>query len=94
MPCRLPFLWGLNDLPGAVAPYSPHRLVSGRDPIGFGDIPPPPPPTVDTGVEDATEYFRKAQGERQLVQTKLTDPCQGVLGVPQKTPISAVSGGR
>ena len=33
----LPFaLWGLNDLPGPIAPYSPHRLVFGRDPIGFG----------------------------------------------------------
>ena len=33
-------LWGLNDLPGAVAPYSPQRLVFGRDPIGVGDLPP------------------------------------------------------
>ena len=30
-------LWGLNDLPGAVTPYSPHRLVFGCDPIGVGD---------------------------------------------------------
>ena len=31
----LPFaLLGLNDLPGPTAPYSPHRLVFGRDPIG------------------------------------------------------------
>ena len=37
----LPFaLWGLNDLPGPIAPYSPHRLVFGRDPIGFGEVPP------------------------------------------------------
>ena len=32
-------LWGLNDLPGPVTPYSPHRLVFGRDPIGVGDLP-------------------------------------------------------
>ena len=47
----LPFaLWGLNDLLGPIAPYSPHRLVFGRDPIGFGEV---TPLTVDTGVEDA-----------------------------------------
>ena len=67
----LPFaLWGLNDLPGPIAPDSPHRLVFGRDPIGFGEV---PPLTVDTGVEDATEYFRRAQDERQLIQSKLVD---------------------
>ena len=33
-------LWGLNDLPGLVAPYSPHRLVVGRDPVGFLEVPP------------------------------------------------------
>ena len=38
--------------------------------IGFGEV---PPLTVDTGVEDATEYFRKAQDECQLVQSKLVD---------------------
>ena len=36
-------LWGLNDLPGLVAPYSPHRLVFGRDPVGFGEVPPTVP---------------------------------------------------
>jgi transposase InsO family protein len=66
----LPFaLWGLNDLPGAVAPYSPHRLVFGRDPIGFGEV---PPLTTDTGIEDATEYFTRIGKERQLVHDKLT----------------------
>ena len=67
----LPFaLWGLNDLPGPVAPYSPHRLVFGRDPIRFGEV---PPLTVDTWVEDATEYFRRAKDERQLIPSKLVD---------------------
>ena len=28
---------------------------------------------MDTGVEDATEYFRMDQDERQLIQTKLAD---------------------
>ena len=67
----LPFaLWGLNDLSGPIAPYAPHWLVFGRDPIGFGEV---PPLTVHTGVEDATEYFRRAQEERQLIQSKLVD---------------------
>ena len=30
-------LWALNDLPGAVSGYSPHRLIFGRDPVGWGD---------------------------------------------------------
>ena len=63
-------LWGLNDLPGPIAPYSPQRLVFGRDPIGFGEV---PPLTVDTEVEDATEYFRRAHDEHQLIQSKLVD---------------------
>ena len=29
--------WGLNDLTGALAPYSPHSLLFGRDPNGFAD---------------------------------------------------------
>ena len=62
----LPFaLCSLNDLSGPIAPYSPHWLFFDRDPIGFGEV---PPLTVDTGVEDATEYFRRAQGKRQLIQ--------------------------
>ena len=44
-------LWGLNDLLGAVAPYSPHWLVFGRDAIGAGNL----PLVVDSeGCEDAT----------------------------------------
>ena len=67
----LPFaLWGLNDQPGPITPYSPHWLVFGPDPIGFGDV---PRLTVDTKVEDATEYFRGAQDKRRLIQTKLVD---------------------
>ena len=67
----MPFaLWGLNDLPGPIAPYSPHRLVFGLDPIGVGEV---PPLTVDTGMEDATEYFCRAHDERQLIQSKLVD---------------------
>ena len=68
----LPFaLWGLNDLRGPIAPYSPHRLVFGRDPIRFGKV--TPLDTVDTGVEDATKYFCRAQDERQLIQSRSAD---------------------
>ena len=67
----LPFaLWGVNDLQGPIAPYSTRGLVFGRDPMVFGEV---PPQTVDTRVEDATEYFRRAQDERQLMQSKLVD---------------------
>ena len=62
-------LWGLNDLPGAVAPYSPHRWYFARNPLGLAIS---PPPTVDPGVEDAAKYFHRAQEERRLVQTKPT----------------------
>ena len=61
-------LWGLNDLPGAVAPYSPHWLVFGRDPIRLGDL----PPVVDSEeCEDTTESFKRVAAEGELVQEKL-----------------------
>ena len=67
----LPFaLSDLNDLPGPIAPCSPHRLVFGRDTIGLGEV---PPLTVDTGVEEVTEYFCRAQDKRQLIQSMLVD---------------------
>ena len=61
-------LWGLDDLPGPIAAYSPHRLVFGRDPIRFAGV---PPLTVDTGMEHATEHFRRAQDGGQLIKIKL-----------------------
>ena len=61
-------LRGLNDLLGAVAPYSPHRLVFGGDPIGVNNL----PPVVDSeGCEDATQFFKWLAAERELVQEKL-----------------------
>ena len=62
-------LWSLNDLPGVVSPYSPHRLVFGRDPVGFGDC---PPYEVEEGHKDALEFFDQVGKERQLVQQRLT----------------------
>ena len=61
-------LWGLNDLPGLVAPYSPHRLVFGRDPVGFGEVPPTVP---GDGAEDAQQFFSRLVTERQQVKTAL-----------------------
>ena len=66
---KLPMaLWGLNDLPGAIAPYTPHRLLFGRDPIGFGDM----PLIVDHNAwEDALGFFLRLGREREEVQQKL-----------------------
>ena len=61
-------LWGLNDLPGLVAPYSPHRQVFRRDPVGFGEVPPPVP---GDGAEDAQQFFSRLVTERQQVKTAL-----------------------
>ena len=61
-------LWGLNDLPGALAPYLPHQLVFGRDPIGVGNL----PLVVDSeGCEDATQFFKRVAAEKELVQENL-----------------------
>ena len=68
-------LWGLNDLPGAVHPYSPHWLVFGREPIGWGHC----PPYVDEeGCEDAGVFFRRLVQERDAVRDKLqsTHECE------------------
>ena len=62
-------LWCANDLPGAVSGFSPHRLVFGRDPIGFGDHPPMAP---DYGSEDAYQFFQRVRREREYVSAKLT----------------------
>ena len=61
-------LWGWNDLPGLVAPYSPDRLVFGRDPVGFGEVPPTVP---GDGAEDAQQFFSRLVTERQQVKTAL-----------------------
>ena len=47
-------MWGLKDLPGIVAPYSPHRLVFGRHPSGFEDC---PLYLSEEGSEEALDFF-------------------------------------
>ena len=67
---RLPIaLFTLNDLPGVIAPYSPHRLVFGRDPIGLGDYPAYVP---SDGCVDAISFFQKIADERKRVKKELT----------------------
>ena len=67
---KLPMaLWGLNDLPGAIAPYSPHLPLFGRDPIGVRDM---PPIVEENGCEHAFDFFLRLGREREEVQQKLT----------------------
>ena len=61
-------LWGLNDLPGFVAPYSPHRLVFGRDPVGLGEVPSTVP---GEGAEDVQQFCSRLVTERQQVKIAL-----------------------
>ena len=60
-------LWCLNDFPSAIAPYSPNRLLLGKDPIGFGDM---PPIVEENGCEDAPDFFLRLGPEREEVQQK------------------------
>ena len=62
-------VWGLNDLPGLTAPYSSHRLVFGRDPVGCVDAPPFVP---EDGAEDALGFFQRVAAERKKVCDRLT----------------------
>ena len=57
-------VWGLNDLPGPIQGYSPHRIVFRRDPVGFGDCPPTIP---EDGRRDATDFFHQLLQDRCLV---------------------------
>ena len=61
-------LWTLNDLPGAVSGYSPHRLLFGRDPIGWGNC---LLVSLQDGAEDAGQCFgcmldERAEGRKRL----------------------------
>ena len=60
--------WAMNDLPGVIAPYSPHRLVFGRDPIGWGEC---PPIALGEGCESAVDFFNRVAHERAQVKQKL-----------------------
>ena len=61
-------VWTSNDIPGVVSGYSPHHLMFGRSPIGFGDCPPVIP---EHGSEDAVQFFSNLIEDRRYVQEKL-----------------------
>ena len=63
-------LWALNHLPGAVSGYSPHRLLFGRDPVGWGDC---LPVSLQDGAEDAGQIFGRMFNERAEVRKRLED---------------------
>ena len=63
-------LWALNDLPRAVSGYSPHGLIFGRDPVGWGDCLPVSP---QDGAEDAGQFFGGMLDERAEVLKPLED---------------------
>ena len=60
----------LNDTPGAVAPYSPHQIVFGRNPIGPFEVPPLSLPKISTSAE---EWFAEMQDTWKLVRDKLVE---------------------
>ena len=61
-------LWVLNDVPGPVSGYSPHRIIYGGQPVGFGDVPPAIP---RDGRADAATFFKQLVKDRKMVRDKL-----------------------
>ena len=61
-------VWTSNDIPGVVLGYSPHYLMFGRNPIGFGHRPPVVP---EHGSVDAVEFFKQLIADRTFVQEKI-----------------------
>ena len=57
-------LWALKNLPGADSGYSPHRLIFGGDPVGWGDC---LPVSLQDGAEDAGQFFGRMLDERAEV---------------------------
>ena len=64
-------VWTRNDIPGVVSGYSPHYLMFGKNPVGFGDCPPMIP---EHGSEDAVQFFSKLIEDRRYVQEKFAGP--------------------
>ena len=56
-------IWSANPLPGPISCYSPHRLLLGRDPVGFGKH---PPLVAPHGSEDALQAFRRAESSGMM----------------------------
>ena len=63
-------IWALNNLPGAVSGYSPHRLIFRRDPVRWGDF---LPVSLQDGAEDAGQFSGRILDEPAAVGKRLED---------------------
>ena len=61
-------LWTLNNIPGPVLGYSPHRTGYGGEPVGFGDVPPTIP---KDGRADAAAIVLHLVKDRKMVKDRL-----------------------
>ena len=59
-------IWSANGLPGPIAGYSPHTLLFGQNPVGFGEH---PPLVADHGSDDALQFFRRVESERCITNS-------------------------
>ena len=63
-------LWALNEIPGPVSGYAPLRIVYGREPVGFGDV---PPTIAKDGRTDAPTFFLQLGKDRKMVKDTLAE---------------------
>jgi hypothetical protein len=52
-------LWAINDSPGVLSEYSPHKIVFGRDPPGFGEEPPIDCPKSSVSGEKWVQHMQE-----------------------------------
>jgi len=64
-------LWQLNDLPGVDGSHSPHKIIFGRDLIGFGDHPALHHPRSSAAAEEWMQNIQKMRKEVQSTVQKL-----------------------
>ena len=74
-------LFILNDTPGVVAPYSPHQIVFGRNPIGPCEVPSLWTPAVSVAAE---EWFDTMQNLWTAVKERLTSVHNRLTGKFEK----------
>ena len=60
--------WALNDVPGPMSGYSPHRIIYGTEPVDFGDV---PPTTPQDGRADAATFSKQLVKDCKMVRDKL-----------------------
>ena len=58
-----------NNLPGLILPFSPFRIVFGRDPPAIGDVPSSRPSRINISCE---QWFEKVDAMRKHIQEKVT----------------------